>query len=313
LTKARRGILSFRPLRVPLSVAKECFLRWRRDNIPRMGAAIAYYAIFSLSPMLIVAVAVTALIFGEKAARAHAILEAKTLIGPKGVEAIQMLLDNATRPATGTLATILCVLVVVFGSSRVFAELRFALNHIWHVDRDGQHPIRMAIKDRFLAFCMVLGTGILLLGSLVATTALQAASRRFGDRIPYVSTLTKELYPILSFLVILLLFAAIFKLMPATRVTWRDVWIGAALTSLLFGAGRYLIGFYLSRTTALSVYGAAGSIVVLLWWIYYSVQILLIGGVFTYVFSRRFGSHRLATGRGTSGEKPHASKPAEAG
>ena len=223
-------------------------------------------------------------------------------MGPKGASAVTGLLENATRPASGTVAAVIGVLVVLFGASRIFTELRAALNHIWDVDREGQSALKMAIKDRLLAFLMVLGTGVVLIGSLVAATALQTLTRKFGASIPYISQATTRLYPYISFGIVLVMIAGIFKALPATRVRWRDVLVGAALTSLLFGLGRYVIAYYLSRTTAISVYGAAGSLVVLLWWIYYSAQILLIGAVFTCVWGEYLTSRREAAERARGGD-----------
>jgi membrane protein len=283
-------------------LVRETFSKWRSENVPRLGAALAYYAIFSLSPLLLMATAIAAMIFGEKVARAHTMEELETLMGPKGVSAISGLLDNATRPAPGTAAAVIGVLVVLWGASRIFTELRAALNHIWGVEREGQSAIKMAITDRLLSFLMVLGTGVVLICSLVAATALQTLTRKFGATIPYISHATTRLYPYISFGVILVMIAGIFKVLPATKVRWRDVLVGAALTSMMFGLGRYVIAYYLSRTTAISVYGAAGSLVVLLWWIYYSAQILLIGAVFTCVWGEYFTSRREAADREPGGD-----------
>jgi membrane protein len=282
-------------IRLATFLIRETAFRFHRAKAQRLAAALAYYAMFAISPLLVVVLAVSAIIYGEKAARALTMAQVEELVGEKVASSMQGLIVNAASPTTGTIATTLSVLLVLFGASRIFTELRDALNHIWGVDRQGQgNPLRMAVKDRLLAFLMVLATGFLLLASLVASTTLQALSQRFGKSIPYISTATKKFYPFVTFSIILLLFAVIYKILPATKVWWREALPGAAIASLLFGAGRFVVGFYLSRTTIVSVYGAAGSLVILLIWIYYSAQVLLLGGVFTYVVAHRLGSRKHA-------------------
>jgi membrane protein len=280
-----------RYLRLVGLLSREVFFKWHRDQVPRLGASLAYYTVFSLAPLLLVAIAVTAVFFGEQAARSETVARLEEFMGPKGAAALQMLVANAQRPATGTFATVAGVLLVLYGATRIFTELRHAFNVIWGVERQGVNIIRMAVVDRLLALAMVLGTGVVLIGSLAVSTALQAMQRRFEMDSPGMGPLVSRTYTISSFAVLLVVFAAIFKLMPATRVAWRDVWVGAFVTSGLFAVGKYLIGMYLARTTAISVYGAAGSLVILLWWIYYSIQILLLGAVITRVYSERVGSH----------------------
>ncbi|MCX7718623.1 MAG: YihY/virulence factor BrkB family protein [Candidatus Sumerlaeaceae bacterium] len=281
-------------LRLAGVLAREVFFKWHRDQVPRMGAALAYYTVFSLAPLLLVAIAVSAVFFGEQAARAETVARLEEFMGPKGAAAVQTLVANAQRPASGTAATVVGVLLVLYGATRIFTELRHAFNVIWGVERQGVSMIRMAVLDRLLALAMVLGTGVVLIGSLAASTALQAMQRRFALESAGIGPLVSRTYTISSFCALLVMFAAIFKLMPATRVAWRDVWAGAFITSGLFAVGKYLIGMYLARTTATSVYGAAGSLVILLWWIYYSVLILLLGAVITRVYSQRVGSQHRA-------------------
>jgi membrane protein len=273
--------MPLRALRLAGFLIRETVFRWHRAKAQRLAAALAYYAVFSLSPLLVVAVAVSAAIYGEKAARALTMAQMENLLGEKVASSMQGLLSNASSPTSGTIATALGVLLVLFGASRIFTELRDALNHIWGVDRAGQSIIRMAVRDRLLAFLMVLGTGFLLLASLAASTALQALTRRFGSSIPHLSNAVQRFYPFVTFSIILVMFSLVYRILPATKVPWRDVFPGAALASLLFGAGRYVMSFYLSHT-----------LVILLIWVYYSAQVLLLGGVFTCVWAHRLGSRR---------------------
>lgn len=282
-----------RPLRFLWILVREAAHKWSRGHLSRWAAAIAYYAVFSLTPLLMVIIAVTAMFFGQQAARAETLHRLKELIGEQGSTAIQALIENAQRPTTGTAATVVGTLLVLYGATRIFTELRRAFNVIWEVR--GDRPVfRSALMDRLLALAMVLGVGLLLVGTLAASTALMAMQRWFVDTAPHFAYFAERVLPGTSFALVFVVFAAIFKVMPAVRVAWRDVWLGALVTTALFTAVKYAIGYYLSRTTVMSVYGAAGSLVVLLLWIYYSVLILLLGGVLTKVYSELAGSRGAA-------------------
>jgi membrane protein len=268
------------------------YSEWNKDKAPRMGAALAYYTIFSLAPLLIIAVAITGLAFGMEAARGELARELQGLVGRDGARTIQDMIQSARKPAHGVLGSVIGVIALFLGASGVFCEIVDALNSIWHVNPNGGTGIRNFIKERFLSFGMVLGIGFLLLVSLLLSALLAAATKYVGGMLPIPAVVFESLDFLLSLFFITLLFAMIFKLLPNVKIAWSDVWIGAALTSLLFTAGKFVIGFYIGRSVSASAYGAAGSLVVVVAWIYYSALILYFGAEFTCVYTNKLGSRR---------------------
>lgn len=269
---------------------KETFSEWSEDKASRLAAALAYYTVFSIAPLLIIAIAVAGLVFGQEAARGQLDNQIQGLVGQQSAELIQTMVESASKPTSGIIATVLAIATILFGASGLFGQLQEALNTIWEVEPKPGRGILGIIKDRFLSFTMVLGIGFLLLVSLVLSALLSALDTYLTDLLPGSIYLLQILNFVISFGVITLLFAMIYKILPDVKIAWSDVWIGAAVTSLLFALGKFLIGLYLGRSSAGSAYGAAGSLVILLLWIYYSAQILLFGAEFTQVYAKKYGS-----------------------
>jgi membrane protein len=274
------------------ALLKTTYLEWSKDKAPRMGAALAYYTIFSLAPLLIIAVAIAGLAFGVQAAQGEIAGQIQGLVGRDGAKAIQDLIQSAHKPAHGVISSMIGVFALFLGASGVFCEIQDALNCIWHVNPDTKSGIRCLVKERFLSFGMVLGIGFLLLVSLLLSALLAAVTKYLGGMLPIPAVLFESLDFLLSLLFIAVLFAMIFKLLPNTKIAWSDVWIGAALTSLLFTVGKFVIGFYIGKSVSASAYGAAGSLLVVVAWIYYSALILYFGAEFTRVYARTLGSQR---------------------
>jgi membrane protein len=253
------------------------------------GRHSRFYTVFALAPGLIVIIALAALLLGQEAAQGQIINQVQDLIGFAGAQAIQAAIESARSAGGSLVATSLGALTLLFGLWGVFGELQDALNTIWGVTARPWRGVIGAIKDRFWSFTMVVGIGFLLLVSLAASAWLAAVGKFFAQLSPLPVAVMETANALLSFVTITLMFAVIYKLLPDVMITWQDVWVGAAVTALLFTIGKSLIGLYLGRSTA-SVYGAAGSLIVILLWIYYSAQVVFFGAEFTKVYSRRFGS-----------------------
>lgn len=260
------------------------------DKAAQLGAALAFYSILSLAPLLIIAISVAGLVFGEEAARGEVSTQIEGMVGPQGAKAVESMLTNARRPAAGTVAAVFGIVMLLVGASGVFGQLQDAMNTIWEVPPKKEAGIWGMVKSRFLSFTLVLGVGFLLLISLLLSAIISGASEYMNGIWPHLEPLWHLANALVSFVVVMLLFAMIFKFLPDTTVAWRDVWVGAALTALLFTVGKFLIGLYLGKSSIASAYGAAGSLVVLLVWIYYSAQILFFGAELTQVYARRHGS-----------------------
>jgi membrane protein len=271
------------------SLLAETVFEWYEDRAPRLGAALAYYTVFALAPSLILIIALAGLFLGPEAAQGQIVSEVQELVGRRAAEAIQATIENA-RTEGGLIATGLGIVTLLFGLWGVFGELQDALNTIWGVAPRPGRGVLGIIKQRFWSFAMVVGIGFLLLVSLAVSAALAAFSKFFYWLLPSPAYLIEGINVVFSWAVITLLFAVIFKLLPDVRIPWSNVWVGAGVTALLFTIGKSVIGFYLGRSTAASTYGAAGSLVVILIWIYYSAQVLFFGAEFTKVYSRRSGS-----------------------
>lgn len=271
---------------------KETFQEWKDDEALQLGAALAYYTIFSIAPMLLVAISVAGLVWEREAVQGQIVQQIQGLVGREGAEAIQTMVANAgRREGTGMLATIIGFATILFGATGVFAQLQSSLNHIWNVEPKPGAGVKGLLKVRLLSFGMVLAIGFLLLVSLVISAALAALDSFVGGLMPAAHVLVSGLAFVVGIGVITLLFALIYRYLPDVRIAWRDVWIGAAVTSLLFVIGKFLIGLYLGNSSVGSTYGAAGSLVVVLLWIYYSTQILFFGAEFTQVYAKHRGSH----------------------
>jgi membrane protein len=251
---------------------------------------MAYYTVVSIAPLLLVVIAVAGLAFGREAAEGAIVAQIHGLVGEQAAKAIQAVLENADKPATGILAAVLGIITLLAGASGVFAELQSALNTIWKTPARPDKGFLGMLKDRFFSLLMVLGTGFLLLVSLVMSAVLAAMGSYMEHLLPLPEPLLQGLNFLVSFGMITLLFAMMFKILPDAPVAWNDVWIGAAVTAFLFTIGKLLIGIYLGKANFASTYGAAGSLVVILVWVYYSTQILLLGAEFTKVYAMTYGS-----------------------
>lgn len=263
-------------------------------NVPRLGASLAYYTMLSMAPLLIVVLAVAGLLYSREAAEGQLVWQIQDLVGRQGAEAIQAIVRNAQQPATGSIATILGLLTLFWGATAVVAELRNALNTIWCVPVPetafGLRTVLDIVRHRTFDFGLVLGIGFLLLVSLALNAFIAALGARFQAMLTVPSWLLQIENFIASFLVITVLFAIMFKVLPDLSITWFDVLPGAAFTSLLFTIGKTLIGMYLGRASFVSSYGAAASIVIMLVWVYYSAQIFFLGAEFTQSYAQMFGS-----------------------
>jgi len=271
-------------------MVKQSFSEWNDDKCARLGAALSYYTIFSLAPLLLIAIAIAGVVFGREAAQGEIFSQLRGVLGEQAASGVQEMVKSAAKPKTGTLATVVGIVTLLFGAAGVFGQLKDALNTIWNVEPKKKSGILGLLKDRFLSFAMVLGTGFLLLVSLVIDSAVAAAGHFIGDRLPGGETLWQGVQLIVSLAVVTLLFALIFRFLPDIHPTWRDVWFGAVFTAVLFVVGKFALGLYLGKSAVGSSYGAAGSLVVLLLWVYYSAQILFFGAEFTQVYARTHGS-----------------------
>lgn len=269
----------------------EVAANWTRHGASAQSAALAFYTIFSLAPVLVVVIALAGAIFGEEAVRGQIFLEFQGLMGPDAALLIQEVLQSAARPASGRIATLLGIGTLLFGATAVFAQLQDSLNRVWEVAPKPGAVFTTLLRKRLLSFAILLGVGFLLMVSLVLSAGLPALSSRLEALLPINLGLLQAFNFLLSFLLITLLFALIYRLLPDVRLAGRDVILGAVATSLLFVLGKTLIGYYLGHTSTASAYGAAGSLVVVLLWVYYSSLIFFFGAELTWVHSQQ---HRSA-------------------
>jgi membrane protein len=266
---------------------------WFTHNAPRLGASLAFYTLLSLAPLLIIVVAVAGAVFGREAAEGQLVWQIQDLIGREGAITIQAMLRGTQQPGAGTIASVIGVLALLYGATSVVAELRDALNTIWCVPRKEQTGIRSLLAilvERTISLAMVLAVGFLLLVSLTINAALSAVGKRFQWWLPSPEYVLQAVDFLITYFVIAGIFLLIYKFVPDLRLEWRDVIPGALVTALLFGVGRTLIGMYLGKAGVGSTYGAAGSLVLILFWVYYSAQIFFFGAEFTQAYAQHFGS-----------------------
>ena len=264
---------------------------WLDDYAPSMGAALSYYTLFSLAPLLLIVIAVAGMVFGRDAAQGAVLAQLGGIMGPEGAVAVEGMLKAAREPAKGVLAAVIGVVALLIGATAIFAELQSALDRIWRVPAPKhQSGIWYLLRTRLLSFGLVLGLGFLLMVSLVVSAALAALGQWWASSIQGWDVLLEILNFAVALAIFTMLFAMIYKIMPRARISWRDVWTGAAVTALLFTVGKVLVGLYLGRSALASGFGAAGSLVVLVAWVYYSAQIFLLGAEYTWVFANRRGS-----------------------
>ena len=270
-------------------LVKDSAIAWDDDNIGMQGAALAFFTVFSLSPLLIMVIVFSSLGFGHEAASGHLVSQIRGLIGIEGASFVQSLITNAYKSDSNILSTVFSVIMILLGASAVFVQLRDSLNAIWRVQQKPIGTIRAFLRSRLLSFAVIVGIGFLLLVSLVLSAALAATSNYLSSLFAVFTGLVSLLDFVVSFVGITVVFAVMFKYVPAATVKWSDVWVGAAVTSLLFSIGKLLIGLYLGNGAIGSTFGAARSLVVIMLWAYYSAQIVLFGAEFTRLYAMRFG------------------------
>ena len=276
------------------NLLKDTVREWREDGANRLAAALAYYTTFSLAPLLVLIIAIAGLVGGRDAAQTQTMAQVEDLLGSEGRDFVQGMIESASRPTTGLAATLIGAVTLLFGALGVFGELQNSLNTIWEVKpkpaKGFLDGLRRFVLKRLLSFTMVLGIGFLMLASLVLSAVLSAVGEYIGNRWEFADFWLQLINFMISFIVITLLFAMIFKFLPEIKIAWKDVWLGAAVTSALFSLGKFLIGLYLGRSEVGNTFGAAGSLAILLVWVYYSAQILFFGAEFTQVYANRYGS-----------------------
>jgi membrane protein len=276
-----------------VDLVKAAAVNWVHDYAQSMGAALAFYTMFSIAPLLMIVIAVAGLAFGEEAARGEIYEQLDGLLGAQGALAVEDLIESAGKPAESALATAFGLLFLFVGATSVFAELQDALDRIWRAPaRVGQSGVWRLVRVRLLSFGMILAIGFLLMVSLALSAGLAALSKRWDPLFGGWQSIAQAIDVGVGIALSTMVFALIYKTMPRVRVDWADVWIGAVVTSLLFVAGKFLIGAYIGRTGISSGFGAAASLVIVLLWVYYSAQIFLFGAEFTWAYSHRFGSRR---------------------
>lgn len=275
------------------SLVKESVSAWLSDYAPSMGAALSYYTVFSLAPLLVIVVSVAGLLFGAEAVRGEVFAQISGLMGPEAAKGIQDMLVAVSKPATGVIGTVVGAIVLLIGATTVFGELQDAMDCIWRAPaRDGTSGVWSLVRARLLSFGMVMGIAFLLLVSLVVSAAISAQGHWWGRWFDGWEALLQVLNAAVGFVLTTAVFALIYKVMPRVKVGWGDVWLGAAVTATLFTVGRFLIGLYIGKTGVASGFGAAGSIAIVFVWVYYSAQVFLLGAEFTWAYAQRLGSRR---------------------
>jgi len=270
-------------------VVRDAFKDWGEDKASRLGASLAYYTIFSLGPLLLIVIAIASLVFEN--AEDQIVGTISSVVGKEGGDVIEQTIQNANKGGANIIATIIGIVTLLLGASGVFGQLKDALNTIWEVKPKPGLGLMATLKERFLSFTMVLGTGFLLLVSLVLNAAVAALGVFLNRFLPGGEIVGQVVNFVITFAVITLMFALLYKFLPDVKIGWSDVWVGAAITALLFALGQFALGLYLSFGDVGSSFGATGSLVVVLVWIYYSAQIFLLGAELTQVYTNRYGSH----------------------
>jgi membrane protein len=301
----------------PWNFFKTIFTKWFDDDPFQLAAALSYYTLFSLAPLLVISIAVAGFVFGREAAHNQIVETIRGLIGQQSAEAVQAMIRYASnKPKTGLFSTLIGGIFLLFGAGGVVGQLQTALNAIWRVRPRPGTGVRDFIRKRFISFAMVLGIGFLLLVSLAVSAFISGLTQFMGSLHESVALIAHLLDIAISFALVTLLFAMIYKFLPDVELHWKDVWIGAALTSILFTTGKFLIGFYLGNSGVTSVYGAAGSLITILLWVYYSAVIFFLGAEFTQVYATQYGSGVVPANNAeidpaAESEKSHAARTAQ--
>lgn len=274
-------------LRSAWRLVAEAFNEWFEDGVSQIAASLAFYTVFSLAPMLVILMAVVGALYGEEGTRTQILEHSQQLVGERGTQIVEAALEDAHRNSAA--ATIVGIVGVLFGATVVFVSLQDALNYIWGVAPKPGSVVWPFVRKRLVSFLMILALGLMLLVSLAATTAVSAFVAFASSRLPAVGRYLEFIDFIVWLGLLTVSFAVVYKVLPDVKIAWPDVWAGAATAALLFTVGKTLLGIYLARSTVTSAFGAAGSLAVLLLWVYYSAQIFLLGGEFTQVYARRRG------------------------
>ncbi len=269
---------------------RETFKEWQEDNASRIAAALAYYAVFSISPLLVIAIAIAGTFFGQQTAQTQITQQLTDLVGKDGVQPVLMALNNINQPEVKGVASLISIGVLLLGASGFFAQLQDALNTVWKVKPQPGKGMKIFVRKRISSFLMVLAIGFLLILSLILSAVVSTLSKYQVDYLPGSAILWENLDFIVSLGLMTFIFGLMFKYVPDAKIVWKDVFVGSVMTAILFLFGKFLLGVYLSKGSLGSAYGAAGSLIVLLAWIYYSAQIILFGAEFTQVYSRIYGS-----------------------
>ena len=280
-----------------LALCKQAVQSWSDDYAPSMGAALSYYSVFSMAPLLLIVISVAGLVFGEEAARGELFGQLAGLMGADAAKTLETLLASVNKPAQGIVSTLIGLGVLLVGATTVFGELQNALDRIWRAPaRNTSGGLWNLLHTRLLSFGMVLGIAFLLMVSLVLGAVVSALGKWWGDAFVGWEIVAQLINIVLGFALTTGVFAMIYKIMPRVHVRWYDVWIGAAVTALLFTLGRFLIGLYIGKSGVASSFGAAGSLIVIFVWVYYSAQVFLMGAEFTWLYAKQYGSMRHLPG-----------------
>jgi membrane protein len=278
-----------------VDLLKQTFAEWNADQAPRLAAALAYYTAFALAPLLVIVIAIVGVIFSREAAQTQILHQIESSLGAGATELVSGLIESSTQPQAGILSALISIITLLLGAIGAFTQLQGALDIIWNVDSAKRETNMFTfLKDNLLSFGMILVIGFLLLVSLVLSVLITALNTFVAGVLPGTEFVLNFVNFFGSIAIITLLFALIFKFLPHTFIQWRSVWVGAVVTALLFVIGKQLLGLYLGRTSTTSAYGATGSLVVILLWVYYSAQIILFGAEFTQVYAKRYGQRASA-------------------
>lgn len=285
-------------VRAAWELGYETVNEWINDRASRKGAALAFYTVFSLAPILILSIAIAGMFFGKEAASGEIYFQVRGLLGADAAKAVEAMIQNASQPGAGLIATVIGMVTLFLGATTALAELKDGLDQIWHAPPEKTRGFWYFMRKRMLSVGMILSLGFLLLVSLVLSAVVSALARRWGPA-DATATLIQGVNFLFSFVMVTLLFAMIYKILPAVHIAWRDVIVGSVITALLFSVGKMAIGIYLGNSAVASTYGAAGSVILVLIWVYYSAQIFLLGAEFTKIYAHKYGSKR-GTPRPTS-------------
>lgn len=291
---------------------KQTFKEWNEDKVPRHAAALAFFTSLSLAPLLVVVVAIVGVIYGEQAAEGEIVRQFQSAIGQDAASVVQQLIENASQTGSTWISTLVSVVILLVGATGVFGQLQLTLNSIWGVDASEERKAIWAfLRRRLLSFGMILVIGFLLLVSLVISAVISSLDVWLVGMVPNAAEIIQVANFVVSFAMTTLLFALIYKFLPDAYIEWRDVLVGAAVTALLFSLGRWVLGLYLGAGTVTSVYGAAGSFMVILLWVFYSAQIVLFGAEFTQIYARRYGSRLVGPGLSNDDRRPKSATAVE--